>query len=80
MVWGGGHLLSQDPLLTGSAPDVFSYTAGGTLHENFSLCSVVAVYTAQSTQPICNLTLQVTSATLHILSTNAGQNPNGYSF
>ena len=36
------------------------YTAGGTLHIHFNLCSVVAVYTAQGMQPMCSPTLQVT--------------------
>ncbi len=34
-------------------------TAGGTLHIHFSLCSVVAVYTAQSIQPTCSHKLLV---------------------
>ena len=45
------------------------YTAGGTLHIHFSLCSVVAVYTAQSLQSMCSHTLLVhcsySACTLH---------------
>ncbi len=41
------------------------YTAGGTLHIHFSLCSVAAVFTAQSMQPTCRLHCLYTAGTLH---------------
>ena len=45
-------------------------TARGTLHLHFSLCSVVAVYTAQSMQPMCSVDCLYTAATLHVHSTS----------
>ena len=41
------------------------YTAGGTLHIHFSLCSVAAAYTAQSMQLACSLHCLYTAGTLH---------------